>query len=76
MEGIVPAQSPPTPSPQRCERPWRVKNPAKRGDPDGPLRSWAPDLASYDKYLNGVVDADLSGEVIAQAMESVPVING
>ena len=34
------------------------------------------DLASYDKYLNGeMVDADLSDDVIAQAMESVPVIN-
>jgi tryptophan synthase beta chain len=34
------------------------------------------DLASYDKYLNGeMVDADLSDDVIAQAMKSVPVIN-
>ena len=33
------------------------------------------DLASYDKYLNGeMVDADLSDEVIAKAMEAVPVI--
>ena len=37
------------------------------------LRAWK---ASYDKYLNGeMVDADLSDDVIAQAMKSVPVIN-
>ena len=35
------------------------------------------DLASYDKYLNGeMVDADLSDDVIAQAMKAVPVVNG
>ena len=35
------------------------------------------DLASYDKYLNGeMIDADLSDDVIAQAMQAVPVVNG
>ena len=35
------------------------------------------DLASYDKYINGeMVDADLSDDVIAQAMQAVPVVNG
>jgi len=35
------------------------------------------DLASYDKYLSGeMIDADLSDDVIAQAMQAVPVVNG
>ena len=35
------------------------------------------DLAAYDKYINGEMsDADLSDDVIAQAMKAVPVVNG